>query len=78
MKTDRICNIIYQDNEVILGKMIFTSNKVEILFVEKIIECDSPEDAVEVGSELVEQGMYDSYLVPSLYEGDIISLQEHF
>jgi len=76
MKTNRICNIIYQDNEVILGKMIFHSNKVEIISVETIIECKSPQEADILGAELVDEGMYDSYLVPSLYEGDIRSLQE--
>lgn len=76
MNTNRKCNIIYCDNEVILGKMVFTSNKVEIHHVEIIIEYDSPQKAAKMGAEMVEEGMYDSYLVPSLYEGDIISLQE--
>lgn len=56
--------------------MIFHSNKVVIETVQAIIECKSPKDAEQKGERMIEGGLYDSYLVPSLYEGDIISLQK--
>jgi len=76
MNKNRNCNIIYQENEVILGKMMFYSNKVVIESIQAIIECKSPEDAEQKGDEMIKEGLYDSYLVPSLYKDDIISLQK--
>jgi hypothetical protein len=71
----RKCEIMYEDNEVILGDITFLHeeidgvNKAIINRIDTIIECNSPDEAEEVGEANLE--IYDSYIVPSLYSFDI-------
>ena len=75
---NRICEVEHKENDVILGLIVFLTvaqngiKKAIVHRIDTILDFNSPGQASEFGCGAVDAGYHDSFLVPALYEGDIV------
>lgn len=79
---ERECKLDYNENDVILGLIVFLTaaenvgkKKAIIQRTDTVLDFDSPEQAHEFGCGAVDAGYHDSFLVPSLYDGEVVVLE---